>query len=226
MNRLPPCATNRHRPSSSSPSFPKNCKKERRSRRKQVTANDIAQVVSESTGIEVSSLISRMLPASRQSQQLLGLEQALSRRVIGQPQAVQAVCRAIRRARVGLNDPARPYASFLFLGPTGVGKTELCKALAEQLFGSADCMIRLDMSEYMEKHTVSRLVGSPPGYIGFEEGGQLTDLVRRRPYSVVLLDEVEKAHPDVLNLLLQILEEGSLQDAQGRKVSFATPSSL
>ena len=137
-----------------------------------------------------------------------------------QEQAVQAVCRAIRRARVGLNDPARPYASFLFLGPTGVGKTELCKALAEQLFGSADCMIRLDMSEYMEKHTVSRLVGSPPGYVGFEEGGQLTDLVRRRPYSVVLLDEVEKAHPDVLNLLLQILEEGSLQDAQGRKVSF------
>ena len=200
--------------------FSEKLQKERRSRRKQVTANDIAQVVSESTGIEVSSLMSRMLPASRQSQQLLGLEQALSRRVIGQEQAVQAVCRAIRRARVGLNDPARPYASFLFLGPTGVGKTELCKALAEQLFGSADCMIRLDMSEYMEKHTVSRLVGSPPGYVGFEEGGQLTDLVRRRPYSVVLLDEVEKAHPDVLNLLLQILEEGSLQDAQGRKVSF------
>lgn len=200
--------------------FSEKLQKERRSRRKQVTANDIAQVVSESTGIEVSSLMSRMLPASRQSQQLLGLEQALSRRVIGQPQAVQAVCRAIRRARVGLNDPARPYASFLFLGPTGVGKTELCKSLAEQLFGSADCMIRLDMSEYMEKHTVSRLVGSPPGYVGFEEGGQLTDLVRRRPYSVVLLDEVEKAHPDVLNLLLQILEEGSLQDAQGRKVSF------
>ena len=200
--------------------FSEKLQKERRSRRKQVTANDIAQVVSESTGIEVSALMSRMLPASRQSQQLLGLAQALSRRVIGQEQAVQAVCRAIRRARVGLNDPARPYASFLFLGPTGVGKTELCKALAEQLFGSADCMIRLDMSEYMEKHTVSRLVGSPPGYVGFEEGGQLTDLVRRRPYSVVLLDEVEKAHPDVLNLLLQILEEGSLQDAQGRKVSF------
>lgn len=200
--------------------FSERLQKERSSRKKRVTANDIAQVVSESTGIEVSSLMSRMLPACSQSQQLLGLEQALSRRVIGQPQAVQAVCRAIRRARVGLNDPARPYASFLFLGPTGVGKTELCKSLAEQLFGSADCMIRLDMSEYMEKHTVSRLVGSPPGYVGFEEGGQLTDLVRRRPYSVVLLDEVEKAHPDVLNLLLQILEEGSLQDAQGRKVSF------
>ena len=133
---------------------------------------------------------------------------------------MHAVCRAIRRARVGLNDPRRPYASFLFLGPTGVGKTELCKALAEELFGSQDCMIRLDMSEYMEKHSVARMIGSPPGYVGFEEGGQLTDLIRRRPYSVVLLDEVEKAHPDVLNLLLQILEDGSLKDSQGRRASF------
>ena len=185
-----------------------------------VTARDIAQVVSESTGIQVSSLMSRILPQSAQSRQLLGMEQALSRRVVGQQEAVHAVCRAIRRARVGLNDPRRPYASFLFLGPTGVGKTELCKALAEELFGSQDCMIRLDMSEYMEKHSVARMIGSPPGYVGFEEGGQLTDLIRRRPYSVVLLDEVEKAHPDVLNLLLQILEDGSLKDSQGRRASF------
>ena len=185
-----------------------------------VTARDIAQVVSESTGIQVSSLMSRILPQSAQSRRLLGMEQALSRRVVGQQEAVHAVCRAIRRARVGLNDPRRPYASFLFLGPTGVGKTELCKALAEELFGSQDCMIRLDMSEYMEKHSVARMIGSPPGYVGFEEGGQLTDLIRRRPYSVVLLDEVEKAHPDVLNLLLQILEDGSLKDSQGRRASF------
>ena len=147
-----------------------------------VTARDIAQVVSESTGIQVSSLMSRILPQSAQSRQLLGMEQALSRRVVGQQEAVHAVCRAIRRARVGLNDPRRPYASFLFLGPTGVGKTELCKALAEELFGSQDCMIRLDMSEYMEKHSVARMIGSPPGYVGYEEGGQLTDLIRRRPY--------------------------------------------
>ena len=144
-----------------------------------VTARDIAQVVSESTGIQVSSLMSRILPQSAQSRRLLGMEQSLSRRVVGQQEAVHAVCRAIRRARVGLNDPRRPYASFLFLGPTGVGKTELCKALAEELFGSQDCMIRLDMSEYMEKHSVARMIGSPPGYVGFEEGGQLTDLIRR-----------------------------------------------
>ena len=185
-----------------------------------VTARDIAQVVSESTGIQVSSLMSRILPQSAQSRQLLGMEQSLSRRVVGQQEAVHAVCRAIRRARVGLNDPRRPYASFLFLGPTGVGKTELCKALAEELFGSQDCMIRLDMSEYMEKHSVARMIGSPPGYVGFEEGGQVTDLIPPRPYSVVLLDEVEKAHPDVLNLLLQILEDGSLKDSQGRRASF------
>ena len=189
-------------------------------KRPPVKAQDIAQIISESTGIEVSSLMTRILPQNSQSQQLLHLEEALSRRVIGQPEAVSAVARAIRRSRVGLGDPKRPCASFLFLGPTGVGKTELCKALAEQLFGSDDCMIRLDMSEYMEKHSVSRMIGSPPGYVGFEEGGQLTDLIRRKPYSVVLLDEVEKAHPDVLGLLLQILEEGSLKDSQGRRASF------
>lgn len=189
-------------------------------KKRPVTASDIAQIISESTGIEVSSLMSRLLPKSDQSRRLLSLEENLSKRVIGQPEAVSAVSRAIRRSRVGLNDPHRPAASFLFLGPTGVGKTELCKALAEELFGSDECMIRLDMSEYMEKHSVSRMIGSPPGYIGFEEGGQLTDRIRRKPYSVVLLDEVEKAHPDVLNLLLQILEEGSLKDSQGRRASF------
>ncbi len=185
-----------------------------------VTAQDVAQIISESTGIEVSSLMSRMLPQSEQTCRLLHLESALSKRVIGQEDAVKAVSQAIRRSRVGLNDPHRPCASFLFLGPTGVGKTELCKALAEELFGSEECMIRLDMSEYMEKHSVSRMIGSPPGYIGFEEGGQLTDQIRRKPYSVVLLDEVEKAHPDVLNLLLQVLEDGYLKDSQGRKASF------
>ena len=195
---------------------------QRQERRKQpcVTVQDVAQIISEGTGIEVSALMARTLPQSVQTRQLMQLEEHLSQRVIGQPEAVQAVSRAIRRSRVGLNDPNRPYASFLFLGPTGVGKTELCKALAQELFGSDDCMIRLDMSEYMEKHSVSRMIGSPPGYVGFEEGGQLTDLIRRRPYSVVLLDEVEKAHPDVLNLLLQILEDGYLKDAQGRKASF------
>ena len=195
---------------------------QRQERRKQpcVTVQDVAQIISEGTGIEVSALMARTLPQSVQTRQLMQLEEHLSQRVIGQPEAVQAVSRAIRRSRVGLNDPNRPCASFLFLGPTGVGKTELCKALAQELFGSDDCMIRLDMSEYMEQHSVSRMIGSPPGYVGFEEGGQLTDLIRRRPYSVVLLDEVEKAHPDVLNLLLQILEDGYLKDAQGRKASF------
>lgn len=185
-----------------------------------VSARDVAQIISESTGIEVSSLMSRMLPHSEQARRLLFLENALSKRVIGQEKAVSAVAQAIRRSRVGLNDPKRPCASFLFLGPTGVGKTELCKALAEELFGSEDCMIRLDMSEYMEKNSVSRMIGSPPGYVGFEEGGQLTEQIRRKPYSVVLLDEVEKAHPDVLNLLLQLLEDGMLRDSQGRKACF------
>ena len=148
------------------------------------------------------------------------MEDILHKRVIGQDEAVTAVAKAIRRGRVGLKDPKRPIGSFIFLGPTGVGKTELCKALAESLFGDENAMIRLDMSEYMEKHSVSRMVGSPPGYVGFDEGGQLTDSIRRHPYSVVLFDEIEKAHPDVFNLLLQILEDGILTDSQGRRVDF------
>ena len=184
-----------------------------------VTAQMVAQVVSENTGIQVSSLMSRILPQSEQSRSLLNFEAELSRRVVGQDTAVKAVSDAVRRAQVGLGEPGRP-ASFLFLGPTGVGKTELCKALAQKMFDSEDAMIRLDMSEYMEKHSVSRLIGSPPGYVGFEEGGQLTDQIRRKPYSVVLLDELEKAHPDVLNILLEILDDGYVRDAQGRKASF------
>jgi ATP-dependent Clp protease ATP-binding subunit ClpC len=156
----------------------------------------------------------------QEAHRLMKLEDTLHRRVIGQEEAVSAVARAIRRARAGLKDPKRPIGSFIFLGPTGVGKTELCRALGEAMFGDEDAVIRLDMSEYMEKHTVSRLVGSPPGYVGFEEGGQLTEAVRRKPYSVVLLDEVEKAHPDVFNMLLQILEDGRLTDNTGRVVSF------
>ena len=155
-----------------------------------------------------------------ESARLLRLEDELHRRIVGQEEAVTAVAKAIRRGRVGLKDPKRPIGSFIFLGPTGVGKTELCKALAEAMFGSENMMIRLDMSEYMEKHTVSRLVGSPPGYVGFEEGGQLTEKVRRNPYSVILFDEIEKAHPDVFNMLLQILEDGILTDSQGRRVDF------
>jgi len=155
-----------------------------------------------------------------ESDRLLNMEEILHRRVIGQDEAVHAVARAIRRARVGLKDPRRPVGSFIFLGPTGVGKTELCKALGEALFGDEDALIRIDMSEYMERHTVSRLVGSPPGYVGYDEGGQLTEKVRRKPYSVILLDEIEKAHPDVFNILLQILEDGRLTDAKGRLVDF------
>ena len=151
---------------------------------------------------------------------LLNLEKELEKRVIGQTEAVNAVSKAIRRARAGLHDPKRPLGSFLFLGPTGVGKTELCRALSEAVFGSEDAMIRLDMSEYMEKHTVSRMVGSPPGYVGYEEGGQLTEAVRRRPYSLVLFDEIEKAHPDVFNMLLQVLEDGRLTDNVGRITNF------
>ena len=158
--------------------------------------------------------------AEEESERLRKLESILHERVVGQEEAVTAVAKAIRRGRVGLKDPKRPIGSFLFLGPTGVGKTELCKALAEAMFGSENMMIRLDMSEYMEKHTVSRLVGSPPGYVGFEEGGQLTEKVRRNPYSVILFDEIEKAHPDVFNMLLQILEDGILTDSQGRRVDF------
>ena len=180
----------------------------------EVTPEDIASVVSVWTGIPVAQL------TEEESQRLLHLEDTLHQRLVGQEEAVSAVARAIRRGRVGLKDPKRPVGSFIFLGPTGVGKTELCKALAEAMFGDENAMIRLDMSEYMEKHTVSRLVGSPPGYVGYDEGGQLTEAVRRKPYSVVLFDEIEKAHPDVFNILLQILEDGRLTDSQGRKVDF------
>ncbi|MBQ1594388.1 MAG: AAA family ATPase, partial [Ruminococcus sp.] len=155
-----------------------------------------------------------------ESERLLNMEQVLHERVVGQDEAVTSIAKAIRRGRVGLKDPKRPVGSFIFLGPTGVGKTELCKALAQAMFGDENAMLRLDMSEYMEKHTVSKLIGSPPGYVGFDEGGQLTEKVRRKPYSVVLFDEIEKAHPDVFNMLLQILEDGRLTDSQGRTVDF------
>ena len=180
----------------------------------EVTAETVAEIVSSWTGVPVAQL------TEEESERLLRLEEQLHNRLIGQNEAVSAVAKAIRRGRVGLKDPKRPIGSFIFLGPTGVGKTELCKALAEAMFGSENMMIRLDMSEYMEKHTVSRLIGSPPGYVGFEEGGQLTEKVRRSPYSVILFDEIEKAHPDVFNILLQILEDGILTDSQGRKVDF------
>lgn len=180
----------------------------------EVTAEDIAKIVSEWTGIPVVQL------TKEESERLLNMENVLHERVIGQSEAVTAIAKSIRRGRVGLKDPKRPVGSFIFLGPTGVGKTELCKALAEAMFGDENAMLRLDMSEYMEKHTVSKLIGSPPGYVGFEEGGQLTEKVRRKPYSVVLFDEIEKAHPDVFNMLLQILEDGRLTDSQGRTVDF------
>jgi ATP-dependent Clp protease ATP-binding subunit ClpB len=179
-----------------------------------VTADEIAEVVSRWTGIPVS----KMLEGEREK--LLRMEGELHRKVIGQHEAVTSVSAAIRRSRAGLSDPNRPNGSFLFLGPTGVGKTELCKALAEFLFDSPDAMVRIDMSEFMEKHSVSRLIGAPPGYVGYEEGGYLTEAVRRRPYSVILLDEVEKAHPDVFNILLQVLDDGRLTDGQGRTVDF------
>ncbi|MGB9867445.1 MAG: ATP-dependent Clp protease ATP-binding subunit [Bacillota bacterium] len=179
-----------------------------------VTEETVAEVVSAWTGIPVSKL------AEEETQRLLRLEEELHKRIVGQDEAVEAVARAVRRARSGLKDPKRPIGSFIFLGPTGVGKTELARALAEALFGHEDAMIRLDMSEYMERHTVSRLVGAPPGYVGYEEGGQLTEAVRRRPYSVVLLDEIEKAHPEVFNILLQVLEDGRLTEAKGRTVDF------
>ncbi len=179
-----------------------------------VTAEDIAAVVAGWTGIPVTRL------TEDESQRLLHMEETLHKRVVGQDEAVKAVARAIRRGRVGLKDPKRPIGSFLFLGPTGVGKTELCKSLAEAMFGDENAMIRIDMSEYMERHTVSRLIGSPPGYVGHEEGGQLTEKVRRKPYSVVLFDEIEKAHEDVWNVLLQILDDGRITDSQGRTVDF------
>ena len=180
----------------------------------EVGEQEIAAIVSQWTGIPVVQL------TQEESQRLLHMEEELHRRIVGQDEAVSAVARAIRRGRAGLKDPKRPTGSFIFLGPTGVGKTELCKTLAESMFGDENAMIRLDMSEYMEKHTVSRLVGSPPGYVGYDEGGQLTEKVRRKPYSVVLFDEIEKAHPDVFNMLLQILEDGILTDSQGRRVDF------
>ena len=179
-----------------------------------VTAEDVAAVVSGWTGVPVTTL------TEAESARLLGLEEALHRRVVGQEEAVRAVARAVRRGRVGLKEPGRPTGCFLFLGPTGVGKTELCKALAATLFGSEEALLRFDMSEYMEKHAVSRLIGSPPGYVGHEEGGQLTEKVRRRPYCVVLFDEIEKAHPDIWGILLQIMEDGMVTDAQGRKADF------
>ncbi|OUM89098.1 MAG: ATP-dependent Clp protease ATP-binding subunit ClpC [Bacillus thermozeamaize] len=180
----------------------------------EVTGDDIAEIVASWTGIPVKKL------AEDESERLLNMEKILHERVIGQDEAVKAVARAIRRSRAGLKDPKRPIGSFIFLGPTGVGKTELARALAEALFGDEDAMIRIDMSEYMEKHSTSRLVGAPPGYVGYDEGGQLTEKVRRRPYSVVLLDEVEKAHPEVFNILLQLLEDGRLTDSKGRTVDF------
>ena len=179
-----------------------------------VTGEDIADVVASWTGIPVSKL------AQEETERLLNMEGILHKRVIGQEEAVKSVSRAIRRARAGLKDPKRPIGSFIFLGPTGVGKTELARALAEAMFGDEDAMIRIDMSEYMEKHSTSRLVGSPPGYVGYDEGGQLTEKVRRKPYSVVLFDEVEKAHPEVFNILLQVLEDGRLTDSKGRTVDF------
>jgi ATP-dependent Clp protease ATP-binding subunit ClpB len=182
--------------------------------RNKVTEEEIAEVVSRWTGIPVA----KMMEGDREK--LLRMESALHARVVGQDEAVTAVSNAVRRSRAGLSDPKRPNGSFLFLGPTGVGKTELCKALADFLFDSDDAMVRIDMSEFMEKHSVARMIGAPPGYVGYEEGGYLTEAVRRRPYSLLLLDEVEKAHPDVFNILLQVLEDGRLTDGQGRTVDF------
>jgi ATP-dependent Clp protease ATP-binding subunit ClpB len=188
--------------------------RDRKMLNEEVTEEDVAEVVAKWTGIPVSRLM------EGEMQKLVHLEEALHRRVVGQREAVNAVANAIRRSRAGLSDPNRPIGSFLFLGPTGVGKTELARALAEYLFDDERAVVRVDMSEYQERHTVSRLVGAPPGYVGFEEGGQLTEAVRRRPYSVVLLDEIEKAHGDVFNVLLQLLDDGRLTDGQGRTVDF------
>jgi len=182
--------------------------------RSKVTEDEIAEVVSKWTGIPVA----KMMEGEREK--LLRMELELSRRVIGQTEALTAVSNAIRRSRAGLADPNRPNGSFLFLGPTGVGKTELCKALAEFMFDTEEALVRIDMSEFMEKHSVARLIGAPPGYVGYEEGGYLTEAVRRKPYSVILLDEIEKAHPDVFNILLQVLDDGRLTDGQGRTVDF------
>jgi ATP-dependent Clp protease ATP-binding subunit ClpB len=182
--------------------------------REEVTEADIAEIISKWTGIPISKLV------ESEMEKLLHLEDELHRRVVGQDEAVTAVADAIQRARAGLADPNRPTASFIFLGPTGVGKTELAKALASYLFDTEDALVRIDMSEYMEKHAVSRLIGAPPGYVGYEEGGQLTESIRRRPYAVILFDEIEKAHPDVFNVMLQILDDGRVTDAQGHTVDF------
>ena len=179
-----------------------------------VDEQDIAQVIAKQTGIPVSRMF------EGEAQKLLGMEDDLHQRVIGQEAAIAAIAEAVRRSRAGLSDPNRPIGSFLFLGPTGVGKTELAKALAEFLFDDEGALVRIDMSEYMEKHSVARLIGAPPGYVGYDEGGQLTEAVRRRPYRVMLLDEIEKAHPDVCNMLLQVLDDGRLTDGQGRVVNF------
>ena len=182
--------------------------------KEEVDEEDIAEVVGKWTGIPVSRLMEGEI------QKLLQMEERLHQRVVGQDEAIRAVANAIRRARAGLQDPNRPLGSFIFLGPTGVGKTELARALAEFLFDDEHAMIRIDMSEYQEKHTVSRMIGAPPGYVGYDEAGQLTEAVRRRPYSVVLFDEIEKAHPEVLNVLLQLLDDGRLTDGKGRTVDF------
>jgi ATP-dependent Clp protease ATP-binding subunit ClpB len=182
--------------------------------RNKVTEEEVAEIVSKWTGIPVSKML------EGEKEKLLQMESALQSRVVGQHEAVTAVANAIRRSRAGLSDPKRPIGSFLFLGPTGVGKTELSKALAGFMFDTDDAMVRLDMSEFMEKHSVSRLIGAPPGYVGYDQGGYLTEAVRRRPYSVILLDEIEKAHPDVFNVLLQVLDDGRLTDGQGRTVDF------
>jgi ATP-dependent Clp protease ATP-binding subunit ClpB len=182
--------------------------------RNKVTEEEVAEVVSKWTGIPVSKML------ESEKDKLLQMEEYLERRVVGQKEALQTVSNAIRRSRAGLSDPNRPNGSFLFLGPTGVGKTELTKALASFLFDTEEAMVRIDMSEFMEKHSVARLIGAPPGYVGYEEGGYLTEAVRRKPYSVVLLDEIEKAHPDVFNVLLQVLDDGRLTDGQGRTVDF------
>src|SRR6266516_1310249 len=191
-----------------------SAKTKKRLLREEVTEEDIAEVVSSWTGIPVSRL------QEGEREKLVKLEEHLHLRVVGQDEAIKAVSNAVRRARAGLQDPNRPLGSFIFLGPTGVGKTELARALAEFLFDDENAMVRLDMSEYMEKHTVSRLIGAPPGYVGYDEGGQLTEAVRRRPYSVLLFDEIEKAHADVFNILLQVLDDGRLTDGHGRTVDF------
>jgi ATP-dependent Clp protease ATP-binding subunit ClpB len=182
--------------------------------KEEVTEEDVARIVSSWTGIPVNRL------QEGEKQKLVSMEQRLGERVVGQPKAVKSVSNAVRRARAGFQDENRPIGSFIFLGPTGVGKTELAKALAEFLFDDEGAMIRIDMSEYMEKHSVARLIGAPPGYVGYEEGGQLSEQVRRKPYSVVLFDEIEKAHPDVFNILLQVLDDGRITDGQGRTVDF------